>query len=67
MPQRHEPQRLLRVVRGQGGISVLAEAGFIAQSGGSSSVAGLAGYAVLGGIFFLVSAVRLRRVAGRPA
>jgi len=44
-----------------GGISVLAGAGFIAQSGGSSSVAGLAGYAVLGGIFFLVSALRLRR------
>ena len=44
-----------------GGISVLAGAGFIAQSGGSSSVAGLAGYAVLGGIFFLLSALRLRR------
>jgi uncharacterized membrane protein HdeD (DUF308 family) len=44
-----------------GGISVLAGAGFIAQSGGSSSLAGLAGYAVLGGIFFLVSALRLRR------
>ena len=44
-----------------GGISVLAGAGFIAQSGGSSSVAGLAGYAVLGGIFFLVSALRLPR------
>jgi hypothetical protein len=27
----------------------------------------LAGYAVLGGIFFLVSALRLRRVAGRAA
>ena len=50
-----------------GGISVLAGAGFIAQSGGSSSVAGLAAYAVLGGIFFLFSAVRLPRVAGRPA
>ena len=44
-----------------GGISVLAGAGFIARSGGSSSVAGLAGYAVLGGIFFLVSALRLPR------
>ena len=50
-----------------GGMSVLAGAGFIAQSAGSSSVAGLAGYAVLGGIFFLVSALRLRRVAGRAA
>ena len=44
-----------------GGISVVAGAGFIAQSGESGSVAGLAGYAVLGGIFFLVSALRLRR------
>ena len=50
-----------------GAISVLAGTGFVAQSGGSGSVAGLAGYAVLGGIFFLLSAVRLRRVAVRPA
>jgi len=50
-----------------GGISVLAGASFIAQSGGPGSVAGLAGYAVLGGIFFLVSALRLRRAAGRAA
>jgi uncharacterized membrane protein HdeD (DUF308 family) len=48
-----------------GGISVLAGAGFIAQSRGAASVATLAGYAVLGGIFFLVSALRLRRAAGR--
>jgi uncharacterized membrane protein HdeD (DUF308 family) len=50
-----------------GGISVLAGAGFIAQSREAGSVTTLAGYAVLGGIFFLVSALRLRRVAGRAA
>jgi uncharacterized membrane protein HdeD (DUF308 family) len=50
-----------------GGISVLAGVGFIAQSRGAGSVTILAGYAVLGGIFFLVSALRLRRVAGRAA
>jgi len=50
-----------------GGISVLAGASFLAQSGGSGSVTTLAGYAVLGGIFFLISALRLRRVAGRAA
>jgi uncharacterized membrane protein HdeD (DUF308 family) len=46
-----------------GGISVLAGASFIAQSRGTGSVSTLAGYAVLGGIFFLVSALRLRRAA----
>ena len=50
-----------------GGISVLARASFIAQSRGAGSVTTLAGYAVLGGIFFLVSALRLRRGAGRAA
>lgn len=50
-----------------GGISVLAGASFIAQSREAGSVTTLAGYAVLGGIFFLVSALRLRRVAGRAA
>lgn len=45
-----------------GGISVLAGAGFVAQSAGTSpSLVGLAGYAVLGGVFFLISALRLRR------
>ncbi|RWZ67703.1 hypothetical protein ELQ92_00015 [Labedella populi] len=43
-----------------GGISVLAGAGFILMSGGpSASLVGLAGYATLGGIFFLISALRL--------
>ncbi|WP_431278623.1 hypothetical protein [Leifsonia poae] len=45
-----------------GGISVLAGAGFILQSASSSaSLVGLAGYATLGGIFFLISAIRLSR------
>lgn len=62
-----------RVLGGQwamiasGGISVLAGASFIAQSREAGSVTTLAGYAVLGGIFFLASALRLRRVAGRAA
>jgi uncharacterized membrane protein HdeD (DUF308 family) len=46
-----------------GGISVLAGIGFVTSSGSGSSVAGIAGYAVLGGIFFLVSALRLGRAA----
>lgn len=47
-----------------GGISVLAGAGFAAQAGGGArSVVGVAGYATLGGIFFLVSALRLQRAA----
>ena len=44
-----------------GGISVLAGASFIAMaSAAHPSLAMVAGYAVLGGIFFLVSALRLR-------
>ncbi|MCG7286523.1 hypothetical protein MHY85_11140 [Cellulomonas sp. ACRRI] len=50
-----------------GGISVLAGGGFLASSGAASSVTGISGYAVLGGIFFLVSALRLRGVAGGVA
>jgi uncharacterized membrane protein HdeD (DUF308 family) len=47
-----------------GGISVLAGTAFALQSGGAStSLVGLAGYATLGGIFFLVSAIRLGRAA----
>jgi RsiW-degrading membrane proteinase PrsW (M82 family) len=45
-----------------GGISVLAGASFIlSASGANPSLANIAGYAVLGGIFFLVSALRLGR------
>lgn len=47
-----------------GAISTLAGTSFILQAAKDSpSVAALAGYALLGGIFFLVSALRLRRSA----
>lgn len=49
-----------------GGISVLAGGSFIAMSGGpDASLAPVAGYAILGGIFFLISAIRLHRLAAR--
>ncbi|MGD6740554.1 hypothetical protein ACOKM3_01770 [Streptomyces sp. BH106] len=45
-----------------GGISALAGASFIAQAAkDGASLTNLAGYAFLGGVFFLVSALRLRR------
>jgi uncharacterized membrane protein HdeD (DUF308 family) len=44
-----------------GGISVLAGSSFILQATkDGASLVNLAGYAVLGGVFFLVSALRLR-------
>ncbi|MGC5166469.1 hypothetical protein [Luteimicrobium sp. DT211] len=47
-----------------GGISVLAGAGFVAMAGGADpTFTALAGYATLGGVFFLASALRLGRVA----
>lgn len=47
-----------------GGISVLAGAGFLLMAGGADAkLTALAGYATLGGVFFLVSALRLGRVA----
>jgi len=47
-----------------GGISTLAGTSFILQAGGAkASVTALAGYATLGGVFFLISAVRLHRKA----
>ncbi len=47
-----------------GGLSTLAGTSFILQAGGAkASVTTLAGYATLGGIFFLISAVRLHRKA----
>ena len=46
-----------------GGISVLAGTAFVLSSGTATSVTGIAGYAVLGGIFFLVSALLLGRTA----
>lgn len=49
-----------------GGISVFAGTGFILMaSGPNASVTGVAGYATLGGIFFLVSAIRLRQRASK--
>ncbi|WP_037356885.1 hypothetical protein [Amycolatopsis orientalis] len=43
-----------------GGISVLAGANFILSAGGPNpSLTAVAGYAVLGGVFFFVSALRL--------
>ncbi|MFF4780050.1 hypothetical protein ACFY3E_02020 [Streptomyces griseorubiginosus] len=49
-----------------GGISVLAGLSFLRQAGAPDpSLSSLAGYALLGGIFFLVSALRLRRNASR--
>ncbi|RKR75235.1 hypothetical protein [Frondihabitans australicus] len=51
-----------------GGISVLAGAGFVAQSMGMAAMlSGIAGYATLGGVFFLVSAIRLQLSLRRAA
>ncbi|MEU6360062.1 hypothetical protein [Streptomyces albidoflavus] len=48
-----------------GGISTLAGASFVAQAGGAdASLSALGGYAFLGGVFFLVSALRLGRAGG---
>jgi uncharacterized membrane protein HdeD (DUF308 family) len=47
-----------------GGISVLAGAFFLGTAGAdSASLGAIAGYATLGGVFFLISAVRLHRAA----
>ena len=47
-----------------GGISVFAGAGFILMAGGpNAALTGVAGYAALGGIFFLISAIRLHLVS----
>ncbi|MET9551470.1 hypothetical protein [Streptomyces sp. NPDC006645] len=49
-----------------GGISVLAGASFIGSAAQDEpTLSALAGYAVLGGIFFLVSAIRLSRAPQR--
>ena len=43
-----------------GGISTVAGTGFILMAAGAkASVTGIAGYAILGGVFFLISAIRL--------
>lgn len=44
-----------------GGLSVLAGGAFVAQAaGGADAVAGVGGYALVGAVFFAVSAARLR-------
>lgn len=49
-----------------GGISTLAGTSFILMAGGpDASLTSVAGYATLGGIFFLVSAIRLHRNAAK--
>jgi hypothetical protein len=49
-----------------GGISALAGTGFILQaSSANASLTTLAGYATLGGLFFLTSAIRLHRRAAK--
>ncbi|WP_406690082.1 hypothetical protein REH65_29750 [Saccharopolyspora sp. ID03-671] len=46
-----------------GGLSTAAGGGFILMAGSpNASLTGVAGYATLGGIFFLISAIRLHRV-----
>jgi uncharacterized membrane protein HdeD (DUF308 family) len=51
-----------------GGISVFAGTGFFLMAGGPNAMlTSLAGYATLGGIFFLVSALRLHRVATKDS
>lgn len=49
-----------------GGISTVAGTTFVLQaSGANASLTNLAGYAALGGVFFLISAIRLHRLAVR--
>lgn len=49
-----------------GGISVIAGSGFIVMAGGpNAALTGVCGYALLGGIFFLISAIRLHRVTAK--
>jgi hypothetical protein len=49
-----------------GGISTLAGTSFIVQAAADgASLRSLAGYALLGGIFFLTSAVRLGRATAK--
>jgi len=50
-----------------GALSVLAGTSFVASAHDATSLRSIAGYAVLGGVFFLVSALRLGRDGRRPA
>ena len=57
-----------RVQALSGAISVVAGTAFVAMAAGPDvSLAGLAGYGALGGIFFLISAVRLHRGMVTPS
>ncbi|ADB30205.1 conserved hypothetical protein [Kribbella flavida DSM 17836] len=47
-----------------GGLSTLAGTGFVLMAAGANaSISGIAGYATVGGVFFLSSAIRLHRLA----
>lgn len=49
-----------------GGISVLAGGSFILMAGRpSASLTTVAGYAILGGVFFLISAIRLHHLSAK--
>lgn len=48
-----------------GSLSVVVGLGFVAQAGGATSLSRCAGYAALGGVFFLASAIRLQREGRR--
>lgn len=51
-----------------GAISVLAGLAFVAQSiQGASSATGIGGYAILGGVFFLIAGIRLSILMRRPS
>jgi uncharacterized membrane protein HdeD (DUF308 family) len=50
-----------------GGISVLAGGAFLAQGlQGADNIAGVGGYAILGGVFFLISAILLSLAPRKP-
>jgi hypothetical protein len=50
-----------------GGISVLAGGAFLAQGlGGEGNIDGVGGYAILGGVFFLISAILLSLAPRKP-
>ncbi|HEY9293488.1 MAG TPA: hypothetical protein VIP98_19595 [Microlunatus sp.] len=51
-----------------GGISTVAGISFIIMAGGpNASLTSVAGYAILGGVFFLISAIRLHRTIAKAA
>ncbi|MEV5650249.1 hypothetical protein AB0L57_18535 [Nocardia sp. NPDC052254] len=51
-----------------GGISVLAGSSFVLMAGAAdASLTTIAGYAALGGVFFLISAIRLHRTTAKAA